>query len=144
MSNLIRLIYASSAVELFTEQELIDLLHKSRSNNQKRNITGMLLYRDGNFLQVLEGPASQIDELYDIIKQDSRHKGILTISRENAKGRIFPDWEMGFHNVENVDLDEYPGFTDFLKTPFTPDYLSKNPSRARVFLETFRRNQYVF
>lgn len=50
---MINLIYTSSAVELFREDELVELLKTSRDNNRRRGITGMLLYNDGNFLQVL-------------------------------------------------------------------------------------------
>lgn len=140
MSALIQLIYASSAVQLFTEQHLIALLDKSRENNRRRNITGMLLYRDGNFLQVLEGEAAQVDALYKIIAADPRHKSVMLISRREVHDRIFPEWEMGFNNVTEADMKNYPGFTEFLRTPFTPEYLAAHPSRARVFLETFREN----
>ena len=59
--SLITLIYGSAAVDPFTEPELIALLEKSRANNQSLGVTGMLVYRDGNFLQVLEGEAEQVD-----------------------------------------------------------------------------------
>ncbi len=143
MSNLIQLIYASSAAELFTEEELVALLHTSRVNNEKINVTGMLLYRDGNFLQVLEGDAQAVDRLYNIIAEDPRHTGVMLISRQTVKERIFPDWEMGFHNINQETVEQYPGFTDFLKTPFTPSYLADHPSRARIFLETFRNSANI-
>lgn len=47
-----QLVYLSSAVELFREEELKDLLATSRLNNEKLHVTGMLLYHEGNFIQV--------------------------------------------------------------------------------------------
>ncbi|TVR20458.1 MAG: BLUF domain-containing protein [Anaerolineaceae bacterium] len=143
MTQLIQLIYASSAVELFTKQQLVDLLHEARTHNKAAGITGMLLYRDGNFLQVLEGEAKAVDALYQGILKDPRHTNVLTISRREIESRIFHDWEMGFTTIEDEDIRKYPGFTDFLQKPFTPDYLAENPSRAGVFLETFRNDDYM-
>jgi hypothetical protein len=47
------IVYASSALQLFTKPELQTLLEKARQNNAKLNVTGMLLYKDGNFMQAL-------------------------------------------------------------------------------------------
>lgn len=144
MSSLIQLIYASSATRLMTDEELVELLRISRQNNHPRGITGMLLYRDGNFLQVLEGEAEAVDALYNTIAQDPRHHNILLISRQAVAERSFPEWEMGFTDINGLTPDDMPGFTDFLKAPFTPDTLAKNPSRAMIFLETFRSIGYGF
>lgn len=143
MTQLIQLIYASSAVELFSKQQLVDLLHEARIHNKSADITGMLLYRDGNFLQVLEGEPEAVDALYQKILKDRRHTNILTISRREINSRIFHDWEMGFTTIEDEDIKRYPGFTDFLQTSFTPENLSRNPSRASIFLETFRNDPYI-
>ena len=51
-----QLIYASAAVKPFTPQELTVLLAKARKKNSSMDISGMLLYHAGSFLQVLEGP----------------------------------------------------------------------------------------
>jgi Sensors of blue-light using FAD len=49
------IVYASSASEAFTGPELQVLLDQARQKNAKFAVTGMLLYKDGNFMQVLEG-----------------------------------------------------------------------------------------
>ncbi len=59
------LTYVSSAVRPFAEDELADLLAVSRQNNARLGITGMLLYKDGNFMQVLEGEEAEVRTLYE-------------------------------------------------------------------------------
>lgn len=52
---LIHLIYVSTAREEFDETELARILDTAVRRNGERNVTGMLLYAGGTFMQVLEG-----------------------------------------------------------------------------------------
>jgi hypothetical protein len=74
------IVYASSALQLFTKPELQTLLEKARQNNAKLNVTGMLLYKDGNFMQALEGDMEVVTKLAGTIERDLRHKGVLILS----------------------------------------------------------------
>ena len=65
------LIYISTAVKLMTDAELISILADSRDNNKLKNITGMLLYGDGTFIQVLEGGKKDITDTYHKIEKAS-------------------------------------------------------------------------
>ncbi|MEP7187723.1 MAG: BLUF domain-containing protein, partial [Roseiflexaceae bacterium] len=56
--------YASVAVTPFTSAALQALLLTSRRNNMQLGITGMLLYKDGEFMQVLEGEQAAVQALY--------------------------------------------------------------------------------
>ena len=55
---------------------LKELLHVSRANNERNRITGMLLYKNGHFMQVIEGEEARVTELMNIIKKDIRHKNV--------------------------------------------------------------------
>ena len=99
MSALIHLIYSSSATHLWHEEDLVELLKKSRHNNSKLDITGMLLYENGSFFQVLEGPPENVDKLYDVISQDPRHTKTIVIIREPIAKRTFGEWTMGFSPI---------------------------------------------
>jgi len=76
---MIQLVYVSSAVKPFTDQELLGLLEKARENNQKLGITGMLLYKNGDFMQALEGDEQVVLSLADHIAKDLRHGDIRVI-----------------------------------------------------------------
>ncbi|MDX1992754.1 MAG: BLUF domain-containing protein [bacterium] len=135
---MIQLIYASSAVRLFSGEALLHMLEKSRTNNEKLGITGMLLYQGGNFLQVLEGQEQAVMPLYSKIQQDPRHYDVTTIMKRPLMVRLFDDWQMGFVNLDEIDLTRVPGYTSYLNQPFEPEHFVNNPTRAYIFLRTFK------
>lgn len=83
---------------------------KSRENNIKLGITGMLLYSENNFIQVIEGELALINGLYSNITNDPRHTGFLTLLRGEIQARNFPDWSMGFKKISENDYSVISGF----------------------------------
>jgi hypothetical protein len=92
-----RLIYVSSAIEYFDEAALMDLLAQARANNARLGITGLLLYGEGAFLQLLEGPRDAVEALYATIREDSRHTLCMVLDEDAHVPRLFGDWRMAFH-----------------------------------------------
>ncbi len=106
---MIQLVYVSVAAKPFDEPALRTLLELARTNNQKLDVSGMLIHQRGSFLQVLEGEAAVVDTLFWKIGMDRRHKDIMMLARRESDERNFPDWSMGFVNVrESTHL--LPGF----------------------------------
>ena len=99
-----RLIYGSSAVRDFPPEELKRLLGQSRVNNRAAGITGALLYLNGNFFQLLEGAAPDIEATFRRIECDRRHRGIIVFSDTEVAERTFPIWSMGFRSLSPDDL----------------------------------------
>lgn len=132
------LVYASSAREKFTKDELLDLLEQARSNNTQLRVTGMLLYKDGNFMQVLEGERDVIWGLYEKITFDPRHRGALKLLDHPVPARGFPEWSMAFRDLKSPELLDLPGFSEFLNVKLSPESLSKEPARAEKLLAMFR------
>src|SRR5450631_2148604 len=64
--------------------------------NLDLDVTGVLLYSDGHFMQCLEGPADRLASVYDRIKSDSLHFGIIDLVREPIQERAFSEWSMAF------------------------------------------------
>lgn len=104
------LLYLSSARSLFSDEELIELLSKSRKNNSERNITGILLYCDGAILQVLEGEKDVVEALYARLLDDHRHHGIIQVIQGESEDRFFGDWSMGFRKMTSSQWDQLSGF----------------------------------
>ena len=93
------IVYVSRAVRPMTMGDLNSMLAKARFNNELHNITGLLLYGSGHFLQVLEGEARAISELFHRIRVDPRHTEVEMLLYGEGR-RIFPDWSMGCLNLE--------------------------------------------
>lgn len=133
-------VYISSAVRPFSPTELVDLLAKCHENNAQLGVTGMLLYKDGNFMQVLEGAEEVVRTLYARIGHDPRHRGLLTLLQGPLSERQFPDWSMGFQDLNAADVLSIPGYSEFLNTPLTREEFSSDPTRGQKLLMTFKRN----
>ena len=108
-----QIIYLSSSREYLSPEQINELLSKSREKNLKNNITGVLLYFDRDFLQVLEGPKHAIQELFEVIKKDERHTGILTVFNKETTKKHFPEWNMGFASSNYEKLRTLIGFENF-------------------------------
>src|ERR1700688_667864 len=113
------LVYASSALQPFTKPELQALLEQARQKNAKLGLTGMLLYKDGNFMQTLEGEKEAVTELVSTIERDARHKGVLVLSRGASEDRLFSNGSMGSRALTVHNAAKPPGYTNVMNTPLT-------------------------
>ncbi|MEQ8165947.1 MAG: BLUF domain-containing protein [Alphaproteobacteria bacterium] len=137
-NGLIQVIYASAAVEKFSPEALHELLAKSRRHNGAQGITGLLVYHEGSFLQVLEGPSAAVDRLIEIIKGDSRHHRFQLLWRDLVPEREFGGWSMGFVDTTNSTSDLL-GFLDYRSEL---DAATSDGSRAASVLKRFRDGQW--
>lgn len=133
------LIYLSIATQEFTTDELVDLLNVARTHNGEIGITGMLLYKDGRFMQILEGKKETVQSLFKKISNDPRHHKVVTLLEGPCEAREFPDWSMGFRSLDSADLSATPGYSEFLNRPFTEDEFLPDPTRAQRLLRVFKR-----
>jgi hypothetical protein len=106
------LIYLSAASHLFSNDELLAILNKSRDNNTSLGVTGILLYHEGSVLQILEGEEQAVDTVFNAIKRDTRHKGIIKMIDCAIAERSFSDWSMGFKIVSDEDWAKLSGYFD--------------------------------
>lgn len=112
---MLQLIYTSVAVSRFTDAQLNELLTKSRQKNERLQITGMLLYDKGTFLQVIEGPDDAIRNLIYDIQHDPRHQLMIVLTERKIRQRDFSQWSMAFSKVTSDDLKSLPGYEDFFE-----------------------------
>jgi hypothetical protein len=103
---MICLAYLSSATDILDPGELQSLLAKARRNNADRQVTGMLCYYDGSFLQFLEGEAADVEETFAAIQADPRHAGIIEVYRKPISHRIFADWTMALVRVDEAGPEQ--------------------------------------
>jgi hypothetical protein len=119
---------------------LSDLLKKSPARNAAAGITGLLLYKDGQFMQVLEGPEAAVKQTFDQISRRPEHHGIMVLIEEHTTERQFTDWSMAFQNLDLPQGQDMPGYNEFLNTPLTEAEFASNPSRCKKLLLLFKKN----
>lgn len=138
------IVYTSKSTQPVTDDDLRGILHKARSNNTELGVSGMLLYHDGCFIQVLEGERDVVRGLYKKIDGDKRHNSVVTLWDGEIAERQFDGWSMGFRQSAEDDLKNVPGFTDWLERPaeaWSPD---QNKTMADSFLGAFKRTASRF
>ena len=138
--DLIQLVYVSAATVNFSSEDLDTLLDKARANNAALDVSGMLLFHEGTFLQVLEGSKQNVDMLYNKIALDTRHGNVLLLATREIDERNFGDWSMGFVRDKKL-MQELPGFVDFFQGRDFVD-LHGDSKRVSQILDGFRRGRW--
>ena len=100
-----QVLYHSRARDAPTDAQLRELLTQSQAHNARQGITGLLLYSDGRYVQVLEGPGPAVRALYARIQRDPRHAQVVTVSAGPGPRRWFADWSMDFGQVTAPEMD---------------------------------------
>ncbi|MDH7445129.1 BLUF domain-containing protein [Aquimarina sp. 2201CG14-23] len=103
--------YVSTANASLTNSDMDELFEFVRINNNNLNITGILMYSDGNFFQVLEGEKDQVDSLFKKIQQDSRHHNVIKIFDREITSCSFSEYHSSFKVLgKNYDHGELQHF----------------------------------
>jgi hypothetical protein len=132
-----QLIYVSTATRELEADDVGKILESAVRHNAVNDVTGMLLYASGNFLQVLEGEEVAVDEAFSRISRDDRHRDIIEISRGTVPARDFAAWSMGFRGVSATDAKALPGYAPFFVQGFNAVTIGAKPGLALDMLKRF-------
>jgi Sensors of blue-light using FAD len=135
-ATLHHLIYASRASATFREHDIPAILTTARVNNASVEVTGILLYIEGSFFQILEGPKEAVEKLFDRIHVDSRHALVTRIISEPIAHRSFGDWTMGYSSLGLTEVGDLVGENDFFSDASCVSNLG--PGRAKKLLKAFK------
>ena len=98
---MINLIYYSTAVTMYSIQDLILLEKQCVEGNESRGITGILLYNKGCIMQILEGETSDVNCIFNRIKKDKRHTDVYEINSYEISNRNYTEWSMQFKIISD-------------------------------------------
>lgn len=112
MEPVFHLVYISHAAEDISYTDIRDILSVSRKNNAQENITGLLIFREGYFLQLLEGSETAVKTILGQIMMDDRNHSLRVLIEAEGGERLFQDWQMAFidgdiSSNETVELVEF-------------------------------------
>ncbi len=107
------IVYVSTASKDLKEPEIKTMLKESVIWNNSHGLTGLLLYSEGNFFQIIEGEETVTKDLFESIKQDPRHHNIIQISGKE------------------IHKEAYDGF----KSDFIYSNAHYDPKKFRTYLE---------
>jgi len=139
MPDLIHIVYVSFSNKSLTEDEIVQLLKEVRAKNKAQDVTGLLLYNNEAFIQVIEGEKESIHTLYELIKKDTRHTNVVKLLEEPIEARAFPDWSMGFQRITKKETSEIRGFSDFMLSDNPEEKIKNTTSDVIYLLNKFRK-----
>lgn len=142
-SDLWHIIYSSHAVRPLSGDDLLVLLIECRERNALLDITGMLGYNNGMFLQILEGPLEGLTKVYSSIQTDSRHHRIKEVKRCKITERSFPDWSMRIKNMTHLSFNTETEFDQWLEKEFTYDFFCEHSNLAHNMMLSFLRSASI-
>jgi hypothetical protein len=132
--------YVSAAVEPLDGRQLSSLIALARDNNSRVGVTGMLMYLNGSFMQVVEGTPEAVTVLFDRISADPRHHKIRILLQEPIQMRAFGDWSMGLAQLDAADLNSIEGVNDFFTNGRS--LFALEPGTAKYLLIGFRGGRW--
>lgn len=127
------LIYCSNAHSNLKDEDISDILGKARDFNFKNGITGCLLLHNNEFIQILEGDKKILKDLIEKIKKDVRHSHVMVLAENEIEKRVFDQWSMAYHKVENddvINVDKIIFVNNFLTLS---ELIAKPTHASRVF-----------
>jgi hypothetical protein len=136
----LQVVYTSSLTQ-DSESTLADILAASARNNAAADVTGMLLYADQQFLQVLEGPAPAVLRTYHRVHLDPRHTHMIELFHDSIGQREFGNWSMGFRKLKAQDAKDFPELAPYFRFGFNIDQIQGKPGAALELLRHFAHLQ---
>ena len=127
--SLYQLIYISSATGPMSIEACREIVRTSQRNNARQDVTGLLLFNSRRFLQVLEGPQVAVETLFTRIRDDARHRAVVTLGGKFIEEREFGAWAMAFD-------DPAQAAPDVLKDKLATLLARTSPSTRALFQTT--------
>lgn len=106
-----QIVYRCVATQDFWPDDLFALVETARRKNAQRSVTGLLLFHEGVFLQLLEGPQRETEGVFEFVKLDPRHKDVEVLLAAEAPERQFPGVDDGLRTARG-GLEYAAGLVD--------------------------------
>jgi hypothetical protein len=104
-----QIVYASSPVGSLLPADIETILEQARHNNQKRGVTGFLLFDGSQFLQLLEGDKRDVEEAFEIIRKDPRHRDVEPMLSQDDAPQSFSSWSMAYATTAPGAIRKFGG-----------------------------------
>ncbi|NAS29749.1 hypothetical protein GTQ40_02090 [Flavobacteriaceae bacterium R38] len=142
------LCYISSERRELKEEDLVELLSGCRKYNIENNITGLMLYFEGHFVEFMEGDKEAVHARFKNISSDKRHKSVFKITESSIEKRKFSNWTMSFPSLNKDRLRKIFGYRPFEKEivldDFSPDDSHPGLVLVRSFMIQSKRKQLQY
>jgi hypothetical protein len=115
--------------------ELEDLREQAQDNNAEDGITGALVYVDGFFLQILEGPRERVENLMRKINRDLRHEDVKVLQAGDTEVAAFSGWTMAYVSATSKQVAEWAGLSSTHQLPEVWEDIRQDRSKVTQISE---------
>lgn len=134
---LYQVIYSSVASAVMPKSKLYRILTEARSSNQRNEITGVLVFAEGRFLQVVEGEKESVANIMMRISLDPRHEDVRILHEGIIESRSFPNWLMAYLTSNAKELANWAGLRNTATLEEVLTELQSSPSGQAELLRHF-------
>lgn len=106
---MLRIVYASSLAPSISNDDVDRIVAKAQTRNAKLDVTGFMAVERPSVVQILEGPAPVVRKLFDQIRADTRHSGLVVLDERGVNERRFPSWTMARRPMIDAVMLAYSG-----------------------------------
>ncbi len=129
-----QIMYSSQAAHPMTVAALEEILVDARTGNEKRNVTGALIYVDSVFFQILEGEEAAVRELMASIANDTRHRSVKVFYEAAVDARAFQSWRMAYLSTTAEQMSKWAGLSGTATIETLLADINRDPTRAPKIL----------
>jgi hypothetical protein len=133
------IVYMSQAKEHLTPTTLVALLMQARLLNERQQVTGALVYGNGQFMQIIEGEETVIKDLYERIARDPRHQNVFKLADKPIAGRRFAEWSMAFGEAATNEFQELQGLVGYMSQEQLANQIETSSAADGVLLDKMKR-----
>lgn len=105
MFQLAYISFKSPEYDIDGENGIDSILEVANKFNKENKISGLLIYRRGVFIQLIEGEKEIVLNLYGRIASDLRHESQRILLKQEVDERLFSDWSMQYREINNIEID---------------------------------------
>jgi Sensors of blue-light using FAD len=134
-----RVVYSSEAVPSLNLAKLETMLSESRIRNAARGITGVLVFVEGVFLQILEGEKKAVLDLMRTIERDKRHRHLKVFYEEETDKRAFGSWSMAYLSPSTEEVSRWAELDGSSTIESVLLSLAKDPDRFQRMVANLLR-----
>lgn len=134
------IIYVSSAIENFSIDDINNLLVFFREDRKKKNLTGLVLYANGNALTMIEGDKDQVEKEFSLMKSYPAHHHIIKIYDKTIPHRYFENYSLGFKVIGNASLKSVDDFNTDGDKEYWDECLLMNDDPIIKIIKDFIKN----
>jgi hypothetical protein len=133
------IVYISQAKEHMMSTAFVALLKQARALNERQQVTGALVYGNGQFMQVIEGEESVIKNLYTRIVRDPRHQHVFKLADKPIAGRSFAEWSMAFGEAPTDEFQELKGLGGYMSQEQLTHQVETSSAADGLLLDKMKR-----